>query len=186
MGLLGLVLLGEGAHVRGGPPLQERRSGALLAQGSAFHAQLQQVVARDLDGARGTQPQNVHDLVTVEVGADRVELLLLAQGGDARLEVVVGGGQVVGLAAVAGRAVRARQAVEAPEEVARVGHVAAHRGVGPGGPAVAAGAPVQPAPVGDGLDRAPVAGQGLPAPARPLPAPPPGIAPAPETRTHAP
>ncbi len=78
----------------------------------ALHARLQRVVAGDLDGARGAKPQDVHDHGSpVEVGQDRVEFLLFAQG-DTGLEVVVGRRQEVGLATVAGRAVGAREAVE--------------------------------------------------------------------------
>ena len=58
--------------------------------------------------------------------------------------------------------------MEALEEVTRVGHVAAHRRVGPGGLAVAVEAQVQRDQVGDGLDRRLVEVEGLHALARHL------------------
>ena len=76
-------------------------------------------------------------------GPDRVELLLLAQPGDALLEVVVGRGQLHRLAPVAGRAVRPGQLVQPVEQRTGVGDVAAYGGVGPGPGAVAVEAQVQ-------------------------------------------
>ncbi len=54
VGLLGLVLLGEGAHVVRCPPVEKRLTGSLLAQRPALHAQLEQeeldAIRPDLDG----------------------------------------------------------------------------------------------------------------------------------------
>ena len=60
-----------------------------------------------------------------------VELLLLAQLGDARFELVHAARERLRLALVARRAVAAGQLVELVEQVAGVAHVAAHRAVGP-------------------------------------------------------
>ena len=68
------------------------------------------------DGAAGPDAEQLHDLVPVEVGAQRVELLLLAQLGDAGLELVHAPGQRPGLGRVARRAVAAGQLVEQVED----------------------------------------------------------------------
>ena len=82
----------------------------------------------------GREPEDLHDLRAVEVGADRVELLLLRAARDPRLEVVVRGGQPRGLALVARGAVGPGQPVQPLEQRAGVGDVAAHGGVGPARP----------------------------------------------------
>ena len=88
-------------------------------------------------------PSVGRDLVAVELGAHRRQLLLLEQRLDPRLEVVVGGGEPAGLAHVARRAVGAGEAVQPREQRAGIRDVAAHRGVGPGALAVAVEAQVQ-------------------------------------------
>src|SRR5690606_35081934 len=119
------------------PPPQQVRSRRLLVDGPAVEAQLEQVLVRAPDDRAGPDPEDRHDLLPVEVGADGVELLLGLEVGDAALEVVVGLPQALGLAPVARGAVGAREAVQALEERAGVGHVPAHGRVGPRAVAVA-------------------------------------------------
>ena len=66
-----------------------------------------------------------------------------ASVGDARLELVVGDGEAVGLAAVAGGDIGAGEDVQPLEQVAGVAHVAAHGRVGPRALGVAEEAQVQ-------------------------------------------
>ena len=82
-------------------------------------------------------------------GRIEVELLLLLEPGDPRLEVVVGAAQPLGLAAVAGGAVGAGQHVQPLELVAGVADVAAYGGVGPLARAVAVEPQVQLDQLGD-------------------------------------
>src|SRR5690606_15010443 len=142
------------------PPREESLSREVLTERPVLHALGEQESVRLADLPPGRDAEDGHDLLAVEVGADLVELLLLLQGSDARLEVVVGGCEARGLAAVARRAVRAGQAVQALEEGARVAHVAAHRGVGPSRVAVAVEAQVQLDEARDGLDGRRVETQG--------------------------
>ena len=67
-----------------GPPRVEAPAGLLLAERALVEAQLEQEVER-LARRRGpgAMPEVLHDLAPVEVGADGVELLLLAQLRDA-------------------------------------------------------------------------------------------------------
>src|SRR5690606_31936710 len=94
------------------PPAEQLLARALLAQRAVLHAQREQVPVRLSHLAPRLDPQDLHDLHAVQVGADRVELLALAQLRDARLEIVVGEGEALGLAAVARRDVGAREAVQ--------------------------------------------------------------------------
>jgi hypothetical protein len=106
-------------------------------------AQLEQVPVRRADLRAGRDPQDLHDLVSVEVRPDRGQLFLLGEPGDALLEVVVRPAQPLGLALVAGRAVGAREHVQPREQVAGVPDVAADRRVGPLALAVPVEAQVQ-------------------------------------------
>src|SRR4029450_8426231 len=65
--------------------------------------QLQQVPVRRADLRPRRDAQALHDLVPVQVGPDRGELLLLGESGDPRLELVVAAPEPLGLALVAGR-----------------------------------------------------------------------------------
>ena len=76
-------------------------------------------------------PEQLHHLVAVEVGPDRVELLLLAQLDDAALELVHPPTERPRLGRVAGRAVAPGQLVQPVEQRSGVADVAAHRPVGP-------------------------------------------------------
>ena len=73
----------------------------------------------------------LHDLAAVEVGTQRVELLFVAELGDARFEGVHAFGQHAGLGLVAGGAVGAGERVQALEQRPRIAGVAAHGAVGP-------------------------------------------------------
>ncbi|BFO22988.1 hypothetical protein SHKM778_93760 [Streptomyces sp. KM77-8] len=76
-------------------------------------------------------PEDLHDLVAVEVRADGVQLLLLLELGDALLQAVVRTGECRGLAPVARGAVRTGQLVEPAEKRSGVTDIAADRGVRP-------------------------------------------------------
>ena len=76
-------------------------------------------------------PEDLHDLVAVEVGPDGGQLLLRGQLRDPRLQVVVGAGQPLRLGLVPGRAVGPGQRVQPGQQRARVGDVPADRRVGP-------------------------------------------------------
>ena len=79
-----------------GPPGVQLLGGPLLAEGPVVHAQLEQVPVGLAHLAAGTDAEDGHDLVAVEVGAQGVELLLLGQPLDPDLEVVVGAPQALG------------------------------------------------------------------------------------------
>ena len=96
--------------------------------------------------------ENRHDLVPVQVGADRIQLLLRPQVGDAPFERVVGGGEGRGLALVAGRAVGPDELVQPGQQRPRVDDVAAHRRVGPVAGAVSVEAQVEEHEFGDVVD----------------------------------
>ena len=114
-----------------GPPLLEPGGRLLFAERALVEAKLHQEGQRLPHRAARADPEDGHDLVPVEVGAEPVELLLLAQLRDAGLELVHAPGQRAGLGGVAGRAVTAGQLVEQIEVGTGVPHVAAHRLVGP-------------------------------------------------------
>ena len=111
--------------------------------GPPVDPQLEQVPVGLADLAPGTDAEQLHDLVAVEVGADRVELLLLGELVDPGLQLVVRPPQPLGLAPVAGRAVGPGEHVQPVELVAGVPDVAAHRRVGPLPAAVAVEPQVQ-------------------------------------------
>src|SRR5690606_2617189 len=114
------------------PPGAQLRPGALLAERSMLHPQLEQVLVRLAHLPTGRQVQQLHDPVPVEIGADPADLLLLRELVDALLELVVGAGEGTGLALVAGGDVRAGEAVEVLEQVPGIGDITAHGRVRPG------------------------------------------------------
>ena len=89
------------------------------------------------------EPEDCHHLVAVEIGADRLELLLLTQHDDPGLEFVHPRQQACAPCARRVRAVTSRQLVELVEQIAGVADVAAHRAVGPHAVAVAVESQVQ-------------------------------------------
>ena len=118
----------------GAPPTTPAAAGRLLlAERALVEPQLHRK-SRPGRHRPGADAEQLHDLVPVEVGSQRDELLLLAQLRDAGLQLVHAARQRPGLGGVAGRAVAAGQLVEPVELVAGVAHVAAHRLVGPAEP----------------------------------------------------
>ena len=117
-----------------------------------LHAQAEQVPVRLADDGTGRDAEDLHDLLAVEVRPDLGQLLLPGELGDPLLEVVVGRGQAHRLATVPRRAVGPGEAVQPLQQVAGVGDVPAHRGVGPLALAVAVEAQVQLDQPGDVLD----------------------------------
>ncbi|CAG6393505.1 conserved hypothetical protein [Actinacidiphila cocklensis] len=131
---------------RGGlrrPPLPQGRCRGLLAQRAVLQPQFQQVLVGLAHRRPRGDPEHRHDLVAVQVGPDRVQLLLLLELGDPLLKAVVRPGQRRRLALVAGRAVRPGQLVQPLQQRTGVPHVAPHRGVGPLTAAVTVEAQVQ-------------------------------------------
>ena len=148
-------------------PLGPRKqlSGSPLRAEHAFgQPELEQVVPRLADQRARRKPEDPHDLPAVELRPDLVELLLLAQHLDPRLERVIGRREPRRLLRVAGGAVGPGQRVQPGKQRARVAHVTAHRGVGPLPVAVAVEPQVQldePGHVGDDLLGEPQLGQPL-------------------------
>ena len=68
------------------PPLQESGLGGVLGHRAVVEAELEEEVVGRADVAGGPDAEQLHDLVAVEVGTEGVELLLLAELGDAGLE----------------------------------------------------------------------------------------------------
>ena len=128
--------------VAGLGPLTQGGGGRLLGHRAVVHPQLEEELVGLADLAAGADPEDLHDLVAVEVGADRGQLLGLRQPGDPLLELVVSTAEAVGLALVAGGAVGAGEDVQALELGAGVADVAAYGGVGPLARAVAVEAEV--------------------------------------------
>ena len=104
---------------------------SVLADRALVHPDRQQVPVCLPQHRAGPDPQDLTDLVAVELRPDGGQLLLGGQLLDPRLELVVAAGQPAGLARVAGRAVRAGQQVQPLEERPGVGHVAPDRRVRP-------------------------------------------------------
>ena len=105
--------------------------GLLLAQRTLLEPELEQEGQGPAHLAAGLEAELVHDLGPVEVGADGVELLLLAELGDPGLELVHAPAERPGLVGVPGGAVAPGQLVEPVEQRTGVAHVAAHGPVGP-------------------------------------------------------
>src|SRR5688572_32291454 len=105
--------------------------------------ELEEESVRLADLRTGSDPQGLHDLVSVQVRTDGRHLLLLREARDPLLEVVVRAPEPLGLAPVAGGAVGTGEDVEALELVAGVADVATDRRVGPLALAVAVEAQVQ-------------------------------------------
>ena len=83
------------------PPLRQSATGLLLAQRALVHPELEQEIERPAHVTAGGNAERFHHLGAVEVGTDGVELLLLAEDGDAVLELVHPLGQRPGLRRVA-------------------------------------------------------------------------------------
>ena len=108
-------------------PAEQLLSGPLAAHRTVLEPQLAQVSVGPADQRPRRYPQDGHDVVAVQVGPDRGQLLLGAQLGDPRLQAVVGAGQPRGLGLVPGRAVGPGQRVQPGQQRARVGDIPAHR-----------------------------------------------------------
>src|SRR5437899_3195192 len=76
-----------------GPPLVQPSVRLLLAERPLVEAQLQQMIERLAHDRTGTNAEVRHHLVAVEIGTDRVELLLAAQLLDLGLELLHAVGQ---------------------------------------------------------------------------------------------
>ena len=152
---------GRGAGTVDGEPGRQFLDRAVVPERAVFHPQRQQVLVGLPDEPAGRDAEDLHDLVAVEVGPDRVQLLLLLQGGDALLERVVGRGQRRRLLPVAGRAVGTDELVQAGQQRTGVDDVAAHGRIGPLAAAVAVEAQVQEHQLGDVLGEVLARAQGL-------------------------
>src|SRR4249919_1649282 len=99
------------------PPREQRRPCGILGHRPVVHPELEQERVRRPDLPARRDPEDLHDLLAVEVGPDRGQLLLLRQPRDPGLELVIGTTQTIGLALVAGRAVGAGEDVQAIEQL---------------------------------------------------------------------
>ena len=99
-----------------------------------------------------SDPQDLGDLVAVQLGTHGIQLLLLHQGADADLEIVIDARQTLRLAHVAGRAVRAGQAMQPGQQRPGVGDVSANRRVRPLPAPIAVEAQMQLNQPGNGLE----------------------------------
>src|SRR5699024_7171025 len=95
------------------PPGEQFAAGLLLAEWSSFHPQCQQMLIGLAHLLTGRDAEDLHDLVPVQVRADRLEFLLFGERLDAGLQIVVGMCQPGGLALVPRGAVRPGEAVQA-------------------------------------------------------------------------
>src|SRR5699024_3581225 len=143
------------------PPAPQPLRGRLLADRPLVETHLQQVRVGPAELRTRLDPQDLADLVPVELRADLVQLFLLSEHLDPLLEVVIGAPQPGGLALVAGGAVRPGEPVQPLKQRPGVGDVAPHRGVGPLAVAVPVETQVQLDEAGDGLGRLLVEAQGL-------------------------
>ena len=83
------------------------------------------------DHRAGFEPEQIHDLVAVDIGADRVEVLFLLQLAHAIFHLVHGAGEHHRLAAVLRGGVGACKAVQTLVQMASVFHIASDRGIRP-------------------------------------------------------
>ena len=134
-------------------PLPQRRLRLVAVQRPALQPEFLEERPCLADQRTRRQPEQLHDRVPVQVGPHPGEVLLRGQPGDPRLEVVVGPLQRAPPVRVAGGAVGADELVQPRQQVAGVGDVAAHGGVGPRARAVAVEAQVQEGQRGDVLDQ---------------------------------
>src|SRR5690606_37621831 len=125
------ILVSTRCEAFGRGPLEQCRLSLLARQRTPLQPQLLEVLPRLADLRPRLQPEQFHDRVAVEVGADGAQVLLGADPRDPLLERVVVALEPLGLAPVAGRAVRAHQLVQALQLRAGVGDVAAHRRISP-------------------------------------------------------
>ena len=118
---------GGGGDPLGGCPAQQFLSDLLPAQLALGDAQLEQEAVRLPHQRARRHAQDAHDLVAVELGPEAAQLLLLAELGDALLELVVGAGQPGCLGPVPGGAVGPGQHVQPGEQRPGVADVPADR-----------------------------------------------------------
>ena len=130
-GVAGRRQHGRGQDPRSAHQASTRRSASSSPSGPSSRRASSSMSSASPTTATRPDAQQLHDAVAVDVGADGVERLALAQLGDAGLERVHAGGQHARLALVAGRAVAAGQLVEVLEQRPGVAGVAAHGGVAP-------------------------------------------------------
>ena len=133
------------------PPGDEPAPRLLLAERALIEAELEQEVEGPTHVPPGGQAQQAHDLVTVEVGPDGVELLLPAELIDPGLELVHATGQGPGLRRVPSGAVTPGQLVEPVEKGPGIAHVTADGAIRPSEP-VGVEAQVQVHQFRDGVD----------------------------------
>src|SRR5205085_9617886 len=114
-----------------GPPLLQSGNRGLTVHGSALQPQLQHLLVGLADLRPRSDPQDLHDLVAVQVRTDRIQLFLLLEPRDALLQSVVRPRKGVGLALVTSGAVRPRQLVQPLQLRTGVPYVAAHSRVRP-------------------------------------------------------
>ena len=98
------------------PPRQQAAADLVLAERALVEAHLEQERQRLADDPARADAEVLHHRVAVELGPDRRQLLLLAQLGDARLELVHAPRQLRRLALVARRAVAAGEHVQLVEQ----------------------------------------------------------------------
>src|SRR4029453_6316486 len=96
-----------------------------------FEATLEEERHRLPHGRTGRYVEAAHDLVPVELRADRVQLFGGVQLDDAGFEIVDPLGQCGGSLLVARRAVASGQYVQLVQQIAGVAHVAPHGGIRP-------------------------------------------------------
>ena len=146
-------------------PAQQFLNGAFTAERAVLHPQLEQVRVGLADQRARRDPQQLHDLVAVQVGPDRGQLLLLGELDDPAFERVVARGQALRLGPVPGRGVRPGQRVQPGQQRAGVSDVAPDGRVGP----LAAAVPVEPQVQADQLGHVGGHVAGEPQLAQPLP-----------------
>ena len=119
------------ARCRAPRPSREPAVRLVRADRAFVEADLEEEAERLADHRAGRHTEERHHLVAVEIGTDLLQLLLLAQHGDALLQLVHATAERFGLAGVAGGAVAAGQLVQLVEQMPGVVHVPSHRAVGP-------------------------------------------------------
>ena len=97
------------------------------SEGSLFQPQFEQEPVGLSYFAAGSEPEDHHDLLAVEVWADGGKLFLLPQRRDSLFQVVICERLMVGLAAIARRDIGPREHVQALEQRPGIPHVPTHR-----------------------------------------------------------
>src|SRR5437763_1100486 len=121
----------ESAQLPPPRPFVEKVQCLLALDGPAFESELHQERERLADGGTRPDAQMLHDLVAVQRRPQGLEVLLLGEPGDALLQVVLHGLELLGLEPVPGGDVGSRELVEVVEQRAGVAHVAPHGAVAP-------------------------------------------------------